>query len=118
MPLRFPFADLSDIQKVPSPQTPSPPGQDSGSTGNFFDRLKRIVAQRARDALIDLNKEVLPDIPIFERVLKPSQNGAGDTGRTPANVPDAPQQMMGGLLPILIIFGIVGVLLVSVFGRR
>ena len=90
--------------------TPNFPGADiikgnSGvPTGNFLDRVRRDIGAKAREALVNLNQNILPNIPIFRPAIV-NGNGNGVVGSSPAPVVETRQ---GGGMIMVILFAILG----------
>ncbi len=92
--------------------TPAPEEKIQGSGGNAFDRIKRILAAKARETLISIQQDTLPNIPLFF----PSDLSPGNgevTGRSAADL--AREERPSRLAPLIILSVLGGFILLRVF---
>lgn len=86
-----------------------------GTGGNAADRIKRLIAARAREALIDVRENFLPDIPLFVRGNGFDNLMGGDvTGRFPGKVAEE-EKPASRLAPLVLLSVLAGFILLRVF---
>ena len=83
-----------------------------GGGGNAFDRLKRIVAAKAREALIEARQNLLPDIPVFI----PANTFPGNGNITGSQAGVAKEEKPASrLAPLIVVSVLAGFILLRVF---
>ena len=81
-----------------------------GSGGNIADRLKRIFALRAREALVNVRDSLLPDIPLY--IAAPSNGEA--IGGFPSDIAQE-EKPASRLAPLVALSVLAGFILLRIF---